>query len=482
MSISNDNDFIYDSLYSQKLNIYGVTGVTGPNNSFYILNVSIDSSGIPYIESRFTNQQFTGQTGSTGFTGATGSTGSTGQTGSTGPIGSIGQTGPTGSAGATGSTGPTGAAGSTGPTGAVGSTGPTGANGSGASGARATRLGTLYGYDDGGVQRSVSYGYNAWPQYSSSASTLPAVTYTTALGYECMAYVNASNNTGVSSAFAHNTAVGYRSASLLNTGYQHTAVGSFSLNNCLDGANNTAIGYQSLINLNSSFNVGQNTAVGAFSGAGSTAGNGGAIRNTMIGYLAGGTTHHSQSYGIMLGYNGQYSSSNTVCEAVIGPGLGLGSNSFRINSSYIATATNTTLTIDSSGKITKAASSRRYKDEIPLQIKFDTVSDYLGQLQPKAYTFKSEPEPKNPRVGYFAEEVEQIKDPSGNSVFRPLLAYDNEGRVDSFNYAGLSVPLNEQGKIFNRRITDLESAVSTISSLEERVASLENSLNVLRNL
>jgi uncharacterized protein (TIGR02145 family) len=112
----------------------------------------------------------------------------------------------------------------------------------------------------------------------------------TSIGYRSLYY----NTTG-----DYNTGIGFQ-ALYKNTGNRNTALGNNALFDNENGSNNTAAGYGALYrNTSGGMNVGIGYYTNYYNQTGSS--------NTMIGYQAGrGTTYHSKSGNIFIGYNAGY--------------------------------------------------------------------------------------------------------------------------------------------------------------------------------
>lgn len=306
-----------------------------------------------------------------------------------------------------------------------------------------------------------------------------------------------------------NTNVGYNAfgaaGALTGTGIDNTSVGAFSLSNatscsfncCLgtrcgefitSGDDNMLIGRQSF-----GFNLttgADNVGLGFNSGL-----NGSGSRNLCIGTasLSNMTTGNDN---IGLGYNCSLGTdTDTNCMVLGSNAVGNGSNSTTLAISYLqAGAGDSNLTYNTAtGEIRYLVSSERYKNPLP-DPPVDQFTSYLYQLTPRAFTLKNDPT-NRPMVGYYAEEVADIKGPLGNSVFASLLNYTTEDDltvppilvdkqqynpttqkfetiqvsvpakktiVNGINYRGFVIPIIALCKQFNTRITTLESQLTTV--------------------
>lgn len=213
---------------------------------------------------------------------------------------------------------------------------------------------------------------------------------------------------------------------------------------------------------------------------------------------------YSSGQGVTTGINSIYLGTGTTgtpgagFEYVFGTSLtGNGSFTYTFDIGSIPVDVDTALTINTvTGKLTRVVSSKRYKNPLPdpLLSQFTTK---LFELIPRAYTLKNDPT-NTPRVGYYAEEVEEIVGPLGNPIFKPLLRYTNiddldkpngtkivknwddihsqwvettvttyeqKNAVESINYAGFVVPLIELCK---QQQAQIDSMLSRIAILEAR--------------
>lgn len=424
----------------------------------------------------------TGMTGNTGATGAQGAKGDTGDTGKTGPTGFTGQTGATGATGTKGDTGVTGPSGPLGPTGFTGATGDTGAQGAqgiasigsvitssvnvnaltlNSSGVlqayKCDTSGNNYGvvrWLNSSYQHSVYLGFNAGGATAVSSNSYTRV----AIGEKALQGAGASDN-------ANCVAIGrfsQQNAGTSATG--NTTIGDSTMVNGSGITNSVAFGYGAM----SACGTGAyNCIIGASAGQGISSGYSVYNRCTVLGCNSFNSSipNNAADRCLYLGYNCQSlgNTSNISREYVIGSCIGNGTNTITIDPTVVAVATNTTLTITSSGVLTKASSSKRYKTELPFVPDVEKFTDYLYQLEPKAYVFNSDKDQQT-RIGYFAEDVEEIKDETGRIVFKPLLTYNNEGQVDSIIYQGFTVPIIALLKKQNNRINDLEARILALEN------------------
>ena len=160
----------------------------------------------------------------------------------------------------------------------------------------------------------------------------------------------------------------------------------------LSGHDNTADGFQALLNNKGSSNIG----VGSNAGANLTTGN----NNIVIG--AG-----------VLGKAGEASTTRigktTQAATYIGG----------IYNKTVASGTGVAVRIDSTGKLGTVLSSARYKEDIKPMHK---ASEAILALEPVTFRYKQDLDPDGvPQFGLIAEEVEKVN--------RDLVVRDEEGRV-----------------------------------------------------
>lgn len=261
------------------------------------------------------------------------------------------------------------------------------------------------------------------------------------------------------------------------SGFQNTAIGEFSGQNISSGNNNTLVGYDSGSNMDAS----ANTGLGSSTLSGVTTGS--AIIAIGVGTPVIQATGNNSVY---IGNSVTAGAANATREYVIGHGItGLGDNSFTIDPVAVPVGADNALQISLLGQLTRAASSQRYKDPLPDPSIGANVS-YLDQLAPRAFTFKND-STKAKHLGFYAEEVEAIKDPQGNSVFEQLLSFmpvddtsqppigtktDRNGNqvpvypqklvVDSIKYDGFVVPLVTYCKWLAARCAQIETHIGLV--------------------
>ncbi len=176
-----------------------------------------------------------------------------------------------------------------------------------------------------------------------------------------------------------NTAVGWdallnNDSSQNGTANRNTAVGSAALLNNINGSDNTATGYHALLSSTGSNNI----ALGSSAGSNLTTGSG----NVCIG--AG-----------VLGSAGE-------------------SNTTRIRNVYASVASGRAVYVNPDNKIGTLASSRRFKEEIK---PMDKASEAILALKPVTFRYKKEIDPSHGGIslGLIAEDVAKVSSRLGDS-------------------------------------------------------------------
>lgn len=273
-----------------------------------------------------------------------------------------------------------------------------------------------------------------------------------------------------------NVVLGYQSFGGTGNLPKNTIVGARCCTANGIGRENAIHGYGCAPNLTGSYNV----IHGNESGPAVTT----ASYNVMMGWSTGKVLTTGQD-NIYLGRAISASGTAVSNEYVLGGGLtGSGSNTITFLIGSIPVSTQVALHINTTtGQLTRPSSSRRYKNDMPLE-PILTSPELLLQLQPRSFTFKADCEnikglPAVTRVGYYAEEVASIVDADGKPVFASLLdiVYEDDTTqpekvfvdgyscchpkkikaVEGFNYAQLTVALLELVKKQDARITALEA-------------------------
>ena len=471
----------------------------------------------------------TGQTGDTGPTGATGATGVTGDTGPTGSTGQIGDTGPTGDTGDTGSTGDTGVTGSTGDTGPTGATGPTGLSPFSNIGTvniqslpnGATINGSTFNLSSGGPTymgvsntqtyngSNLSVGFGAYSNYAtggtgnvcigpySMQNAGPTCTQNTSLGFETLKRLTGgirntvagwSSGSSITTS-SQNSFYGYQSGNSNSTGSSNSGYGANSLRILTTGSSNCGFGDSSLNLNNSSANCG----FGNSSLSQCTSGSNCAFGFSSLSTLTSGNLN------IGIGFNVQPAANTDSSCLIIGAGaVGAGSNTTVISTAYVrstAAVLNNVLYNTATGELLYSVSSERYKDPLP-DPDISTNCEKLLELQPRKFTMKNDPA-KEPITGYYAEDIEKIKDAENKPVFDyvlvysyledtqaemipgvkkeynnetgmmdevPTMVYPKKNMLNGINYDKLILPLIELVKKQQQQIDSLQNRISVLES------------------
>lgn len=138
----------------------------------------------------------------------------------------------------------------------------------------------------------------------------------------------------------------------------------------------------------------------------------------------------------------------------------------------VSTGTGAALGIQSDGRIVKATSSARYKENItPLSTDFSR----LLQAEPKRYTRPGRPH--DWEIGFIAEELDALG-------LKQLVVYDEQGRPDALMYDRMVVYIIPLLREQQQRIIALEQEKAQngagFSSLQAENAALREALNELR--
>lgn len=389
----------------------------------------------------------------------------------------------------------------------------------------ATNIGMGYIQTLTGVS-STAVGRESYPQWNVAG------TANTVFGYQCMGRLSsvttATNNVAignqvmqvVTSGFG-NAMVGSGAAQALTTGSNNACFGYLAGNAMVANNENTAIGNQAYASSTSGTN---NTFVGSLAGfaAGSGSDNTAVGRTALTGVSTGtrnvaigqnamnGTTTGSDN--ICIGRNALCGLNSDSSCIVIGTNVtGVGSNTTTIGTAYIPAGVGTSFLKynTANGAVTRDVSSLRYKTLLPDDPPVGQYTNRLFDLMPRAYTIIGDPN-NTARIGYIAEEVEQIKGPLGNPVFGSLMIYtelddpdapptqkeerewvlDADGvpqevitiidvpakkqAVESINYAGFVVPLVELCKQQQQQLDTQQQQLDTqqqqINALIARLA------------
>ncbi|HTL78355.1 MAG TPA: tail fiber domain-containing protein [Candidatus Babeliales bacterium] len=254
--------------------------------------------------------------------------------------------------------------------------------------------------------------------------------FNTAVGAGALDLDTGDNNTATGAAAllfntvgTQNTANGTAALEFNDTGGGNTANGAFALFSNTGGQFNTAVGYEALFNNTSGTG---NIALGASAGGGITIGS----DNIDI-----GNPGAAESNVIRIGFN----QTKTFIAGV---------NSVPV--------TGTAVTIDGSGQLGVAPSSRRFKEQIK---SMDTESETILALKPVTFHYKKEIDPKSTaQFGLVAEEVEKINP--------DLVVCDKEGRPYSVRYDQVNAMLLNE---FLKEHRKNEEQEVTIASQEKEM-------------
>ena len=253
-----------------------------------------------------------------------------------------------------------------------------------------------------------------------------------------------SNTTG-----ARNTAVGAEALSDNTTGNNNTSVGSFALSDNLLGNDNTAVGSFALFNTT----AGNNTAVGEGALLSTTTGN----LNTALGHSAG-AQQTTGSNNVYIGANiqGVVGESNACYVGSIFGQISIGG---------------TAVSVNSDNKLGTIVSSQRFKEDIK---PMDKVSEVLFALQPVAFRYKKEIDPKGtPQLGLVAEEVEKV---NPDLVVRDKEEKPYSVRYDQVNAMLLNEFLKEHKSFIEEqhKVEKLEASVaSLLATVREQAVQIQ---------
>jgi len=262
--------------------------------------------------------------------------------------------------------------------------------------------------------------------------------------------VNALN---VNSTGDDNTAIGNAALGNNTGGGSNTAIGDGALANNMTGDNNTATGAgalgQGTGNQNTAIGTGAlgqvtgdfNTAIGANALVSSTTG----IENTALGHNAG--------------LNVQ-TASNVICigNSVLGANV---DNSCYIGNIWQQPGGSQAVYVNASGKLGAQVSSGRFKDEIK---PMEKASEVIYSLKPVSFRYKPEIEPARPLgFGLIAEDVEKV---NPDLIVRDKKGNPYSVRYDQVNAMLLNEFLKEHKKVEKQEatITRLTNDFQTVST------------------
>ena len=253
---------------------------------------------------------------------------------------------------------------------------------------------------------NTNVGNLSYPQYTSGGLLSNTNCGYNALGATGLLTAGAIDNSSVGAfnlrnmtSGTLNAAIGTRCGEFITSGSRNMMMGRQSLGAAnTTGSDNTAVGFNAGLNVTGS----QLTAIGS-------------------GALSNATTATGN---IGIGYNCQLAAAgNTSCIVLGASTTGNGSGTTTIGTAYVAAGAGAaTLTYDNAtGQVRFLVSSKRYKDPLP-DPPVAQFTHRLFDLVPRSFTLKNDPD-KRPLIGYYAEEVEDIRGPRGNPVFGGLLVY-----------------------------------------------------------
>lgn len=254
---------------------------------------------------------------------------------------------------------------------------------------------------------------------------------------------------GALSSGASNTCYGVSSGSALATGNRNCIFGRSAKELVAGGNDNVIIGYNAARSSSASDNVAigqqsllagstatQNVGCGSLTLANLDTG----MRNTAIGYNAGGALIGAEANNIYIGYNviGTAGDNN---KTIIGNTST--TTCFIKGISGVTVAASSPVLIDANGQMGTILSSERYKTDIK-----DLNEENVLKLRPVSFYYK-EGDDHELKVGLIAEEVEKI---IPNLVIRNM-----DGSCESVKYHELCTYLLLEIKRLNKRLCVLEN-------------------------
>ena len=307
-------------------------------------------------------------------------------------------------------------------------------------------------------------GFNAL--YFNTTGAYNTATGYAALGLNISGYYNTAN--GYQALFSnsqgsYNTASGSQAMLYNTTGGQNTAVGFYALHSNTSGSDNTVIGDAALYD-NTTGST--NTAVGSGALIANTTGS----NNIAIGYNSAMNVNGGSNNNIHIGNPG-----SSTDDGVIFLGTeGVQSNTFIAGIYGSIGAGGTAVYVNSLGKVSITASSRRFKEQIT---DMGDTSSKLFQLRPVNFYYKPEFDDGSHllQYGLIAEEVEKI--------YPEMVDYDKDGQVHAVKYQLLTPMLLNEVQKQNR---ELEAQVQLQKEenykLEEANRALEDRLTAVEKL
>jgi hypothetical protein len=200
-------------------------------------------------------------------------------------------------------------------------------------------------------------------------------------------------------------------------------------------------------------------------------------RNVIIGNDLGGSNMTSGTDNILIGNNIQPAGNitNTIIIHSTAPddvyNYGGGSNAIVIGQDqtncwirgiYNSVATAFTVYVDSTGKLTRAASSLRYKKDVDYDAHLEWREKFL-QLRPVQYHMKDDSEDKSWHYSFIAEDVHEVEP--------TWCVFDGEGWPDSLRFIEISCVTASVVQEHDAEIKDLQARIAV---LEQKLANLES--------
>jgi hypothetical protein len=316
----------------------------------------------------------------------------------------------------------------------------------------------------------------------------------TAVGWESLYFNTSFANTavGLQALYANqggnnNTAMGYDALSGNVSGNYNTAFGSLALGVNSTANGNTAVGYNALAanngGLNSAVGYGAlaqntsgmaNTGIGQFALNANTGGNDNtALGNGALSVATGGSNNIAigvDAAGVVTGGANNIHIGNVGLagdSGIIRIGIPGTQAAFVAGGIYGVAAGGSPVSITSTGQLSSASSSRRYKEDIE---DMGNTSRGLMDLRPVTFRYKKayEDGSKPLQYGLIAEEVAE--------VYPDLVVYKN-GQPDAVQYQNVNAMLlNEVQKQYQhaqQQDETIQHQNEVIGKLEARLAALE---------
>src|SRR6266566_4203736 len=271
----------------------------------------------------------------------------------------------------------------------------------------------------------------------------------TANGWQAL--MNNTTINGVSG--IRNTAVGYAALANNTIGDRNTATGRAALPNNTTGFRNTADGQDALFN---NLTGDSNTATGDFALFSNTTG----VANTGIGRnaLLNSTGGQNTALGFEAGQNLTTGSNNID---IGNAGVATESNTIRIGAQGTQTktfmagingagGTGVAVKVNAAGQLGTAPSSQRFKDAIK---PMEKASEAILALKPVTFHYKKELDPEGtPQFGLVAEQVEKVNP--------DLVARDDQGKVYTVRYEAVNAMLLNEFLKEHRTVEQQRAAIA----------------------